>query len=110
MEGTTWVLASYDGPIVPEGVSVDLLLEQGEASGNSGCNSYSGGYELAGDELAFGPMAATQMACPPEQMDVEAAYLAALERTAAYQMEGDELVLFDPRGTELLRFTEVGDG
>ena len=106
LEGTTWVLTSYDGPDVPDGVSVDLLLEDGKASGRSGCNSYGGSYETSGDQLTFGPLAATQMACPQEQMDVEAAYLAALERTAGSAVDGDELVLSDAQGAELLRFRQ----
>jgi heat shock protein HslJ len=53
----------------------------------------------------------TAMACPPPADEVERAYVAALEEVAGWRSEGEELVLVDGDGEELLRYgiaTPVG--
>jgi heat shock protein HslJ len=46
------------------------------------------------------------MVCPQPDgiMDQEAAYFAALERVASYQIDGDQLTLKDADGATLARF------
>jgi heat shock protein HslJ len=73
--------------------------------GSTGCNRFNAPYEVEGDRLALGPIATTQIACAPPASDVERAYLAALERVAAWRLEQGELVLLDDADGELLRFT-----
>ena len=46
----------------------------------------------------------TQMAGPADQMQQEAAYLAALPRTATFTIEGDELWLRDSSGAALAQY------
>ena len=41
------------GP-VPEGVTPTLRLEDGQVSGSTGCNSFSGSYTLDATSLTFG--------------------------------------------------------
>jgi len=38
---------------------------QRKTNGFSGCNRFTGTYDLAGGELSFGPLASTRMACAP---------------------------------------------
>jgi len=65
-EGIDWTLSSYaDASVttdVPSDVTVTLHLDAGEASGNAGCNSYFGSYEISEDTLSFGPLASTKAA------------------------------------------------
>jgi heat shock protein HslJ len=77
-----WELVEFsrDGAVVPEPVGgrATLVVSDGELGGTSFCNSYSGTYELDGDDLSVSGLGGTEMACAPELMDAESAYLAAL--------------------------------
>ena len=85
-EGITWILEqqAVDGPAMPERlpqlVLASLVMEDGGAGGNSGCNSWFGDYTLEGDSLTFGPLGSTMMACPGPAMAVEQAFFANLAR------------------------------
>ena len=103
LEGTEWALAS--GVDVPgDADPPTLLLEEGNASGFGGCNTFTGGYELDGDSISIGPLAGTLMACEVQKMAVEGAYLPALEAADAWSIDGDELVI-SSGGEETLRFS-----
>ena len=65
--------------------------------------TFTGSYELDGDSITIGPLAATLMACEEEKSAAEAAYLPALEAADAWAIEDDELVL-SSGGEETLRF------
>jgi heat shock protein HslJ len=101
LEQTEWTLVG--GAEAPPDAVPTLTLEEGTASGFAGCNRFTGGYELDGDSMAIGPLAATQMACEDAKTAVEAAYLPALEAVDAWAIEGAELVL-STNGEETLRF------
>jgi heat shock protein HslJ len=73
-------------------------------AGFTGCNRYTGGFTVDGDELELGMIASTQIACVPPADAVEREYLAALERVARWRSEDDALVLLDDEGAELLRY------
>lgn len=110
LEGTPWTLQSYteDGGTVEvaEGVTVTARFDEGRVYGSAGCNRYTAGYILDGDALTIDPAASTLMACPEPASSVEAAYLAALARTARYSTDDTTLALVDADGTSLLTFTE----
>jgi heat shock protein HslJ len=112
LEDTSWGLVSYvDGAggtvEVPDGVSATALFADGTVSGSGGCNRFSAPFQLEGDALTIGLAASTLMACPDPQSSVEAAYLAALDRTAGYQTDASSLTLLDDAGTALLTFDVI---
>jgi lactoylglutathione lyase len=80
-----------------------LRLENGRVSGTAGINRVMGDYRLDGPNLAFGPLATTMMAGPPEQMERERTFLAELARVEGWSVDGDQLVLRDSNGVELVR-------
>lgn len=85
------------------GRAVTLALSpDGAASGYGGCNRYSTTYERRDEELEFGRVTATKMACP-DTMDLERAYFSVLDDTRAYRLEEGGLVLLDGAGTALAR-------
>lgn len=90
----TWVLDTGSiGTLsadAPDGVNVSVVFADGQASGSSGCNTFTGSYE-AGDDgsLTFGPLASTMMACEEPQMAVETAYLGALDKVTSFVVDGD---------------------
>ena len=77
-----WELVEFsqDGAVVPDPADgrATLTMADGELSGTSFCNSYSGSYRLDGDALSVSGLGGTEMGCAAELMDAEAAYLAAL--------------------------------
>ena len=69
-------------------------------SGFSGCNTFTGGYEVTGENIKIGPLASTRMACIEQEVsDQEAQYLAALELAQTFAVTGSRLDLFREGGT-----------
>ena len=89
-EGQPWELAAYAAEsgmtAVPDGLTPTLSLVDGAATGNAGCNQFSGSYSLDGASLSIAPeVVQTLMACEPAVQDIEDAYMALLPTTAAWQ-------------------------
>lgn len=80
-----------------------LSSQDKRVGGSGGCNRLMGAYELEGDTLRFGSLAATMMACLGG-MEEEARLTAALRNVARWQIEGRQLRLLDEAGQVLLRF------
>lgn len=62
-----------------------------------------GSYEISDDQLKFGQMASTRMACA-EGMETEQAFLQALGEVSAWKIATDKLELFDAGGKLLATF------
>lgn len=62
-------------------------------SGYSGCNRFTGTYEIKEDNLKIGPLAATKMACPPDRNTIETQFLRALSEINAFEIIDNTLVL-----------------
>ena len=107
-EGMTWQLVeqSIDGTMtpVPDGVLVTLLLQDGQAGGTGGCNSYSAPYTIGTSSLTFGPVISTFMFCEGPGGEVETAYFADLAAVATWANTGGSLVLGDAQGEPILTF------
>ena len=96
----SWVLEAgtltgADIPIV-DGHPITLTFDEpeGMAGGTSACNQYFGAYTLSGNELTFGDMGQTMMACMPEEvMESETAYLEALALVELFTIEDGQLNL-----------------
>jgi heat shock protein HslJ len=99
LAGTSWTVIGYNNgkqAVVSVIIGTELTAvfgEDGTLSGSAGCNSYTAGYQVDGENVSIGPAAATRMMCaePAGIMDQEGQYLAALESAATYRMEGDRL-------------------
>jgi heat shock protein HslJ len=88
LEGVPWVLVSGVDVDGWEAVAPSLTFEDGQASGSSGCNQFSGSYTVDGSSLE---LAMTAMGCPPPADEVERASMDALQGTAGWRLEGEEL-------------------
>lgn len=73
--------------------------------GVGGCNNFFGSVEMAGDNLRFGPLAATGKACMTAPSGQEDLFFKALESTRKARMERGQLVLLDENGMVLMRLT-----
>lgn len=108
LEGIYWKLTHLGESPVPafdarREPHLVLAKDQQRVSGAGGCNRITGSYALEGDELTFGKMAATMMACA-DGMDVEQVFLKALGQVARFRVEGGTLVLLDAQGAALAKF------
>jgi heat shock protein HslJ len=108
LENTSWKLTGLgDNPVSapsPQREAYFLLDPANHrVSGSGGCNRLAGSYELNGDQLKFGQMAGTRMACP-EGMDTEQSFLKSLGLVTSWKITGQGLELFDADGKELAKF------
>jgi heat shock protein HslJ len=95
LPGTTWNLVEMNtkkiqlpGPQVPH-----LHFEAEKVTGNDGCNNFFGGYTLDENNLTFGMLASTRMACPQiEGFDIE--FNEVISMTTRYRISGNKLELF----------------
>ena len=98
IENTEWRLQELNGraiEVTDESQRPWLRLSgtDSTANGNTGCNSFSGGYAVREDDgLSFGPMAATRRYCA-ETADLEQEFLGILASTMTFSLSGDRLEL-----------------
>lgn len=100
VQGPTWALSSYfqDGSLVdvPDEVTATLLLEDGSATGEAGCNTFSTSYQIDAHLIAFDePISRTEMACEAQSQEVEDAYLALLPTVVAWSIADGVLQMVD---------------
>lgn len=93
----TWRLSELNGKMVDtEGQKpLNLVFDTtiGAARGSAGCNGFSAEFELKDQELQIFGVFRTEMACDPAIMDIERAYITALEDVDSFVLENDTLVL-----------------
>jgi putative lipoprotein len=97
LAGSQWGIAREGGKT---GRFVQFRAD-GVVGGFSGCNRFTGAYNQNGDELTFGPLASTRMACPPEVMEREQEFLAMLGNVRYAEVNHPTLILKDGNGKEL---------
>jgi heat shock protein HslJ len=79
-------------------------------NGNGGCNRFFGPVEIDGETIAFGPLAATRMACAPAVDDQEQTFFAALADARRCSLDPQGLfVLYDATNEPILRFSRSSD-
>lgn len=107
VENTYWKLVQLHGAAVtaaPNQREAHFILhpDSGRVSGSGGCNRLNGSYEVKGNALKFGQLAGTMMTCP-QGMEVEQAFLKALQHARRWKRTGEELYLYDDKGVQLAR-------
>jgi heat shock protein HslJ len=109
LEGQSWILTqmlSAGGQTQTLDVGVSASFDGTTISGNAGCNSYHASYEASGNEISFGPVAGTKMACPEAETSTEARYLQLLEGVATFETSGRSMSMSDADGTPVLQFMQ----
>lgn len=79
---------------------VTATITGDEISGRAACNSYGAELQLDGESIAFDNMGWTAMLCEPQVMEVEEAFVNALQRVTRAQRSESTLLLDGP-GVEL---------
>jgi putative lipoprotein len=107
LQGTVWRLAELDGNAVdapPESLpTLEVSQSDDSYAGFSGCNRYSGSYELDGTRLKFGTAALTKTVCE-EGMELEARFLEMLGRVGSWHLDSQQVVLGDTDRNTIARF------
>jgi len=108
LDGTDWVLRSYDLDgtltLVPDNLFADAEFRSSRVSGFAGCNSFDALYRAGGRTLFISQPAVTLKACDDEAMAFEGAFLAALDASRFYTARRQTLTIYGPGHTELLVF------
>ena len=108
LAGTFWRLTSVNGaPAVDSGTGAPphlVLNADGSARALFGCNRMSGSYMVQGNELRFGPIAATRMLCPPPLDAQEREMQRLLTGPVRWHVMGQHLHLTDGRGGTTAEF------
>jgi heat shock protein HslJ len=114
LEGNEWELVTYnDGNQALVSVLPDTLVtatfNDGSIMGSGGCNDYEGNYEVQGNDISIGTLAANLAFCsdPEGIMDQEASFFQALESAARFQIVIDRLELVSEGGELLATFDLV---
>ena len=106
----TWKLTAYGPketptPAVTDAEATLTFDGAGNVTGNGGCNSLGGTYEVDGDEIKFSEITSTLMACDDARMAQESAVTQVLSGTAEYEIKDNTLTL--TKDDMLLIFTSV---
>jgi polar amino acid transport system substrate-binding protein len=115
LENTNWELLTYNnGTGAMQSVLTDTeitIIFQADlvAKGSAGCNTYQGPYTVNGSQLSLGQPVVTLLTCgePAGIMEQETAYLALLQETSRFVIEGNELRLYDEEDDLLLEFENM---
>ena len=109
LDGTQWRLTGWTvSSIDPAAVTITADFADGQISGNSGVNSYSGPCTVGpGEAFSAGPLAATLMAGEEPAMRAETAYLTLVGQAKSYKVQEGTLTLFDAGGNESLIFASA---
>jgi heat shock protein HslJ len=107
----SWKLETLNGSPADAAVSSTLSMNNGQATGNAGVNTFNGSYDAPSDGvLTFGPLATTMMAGPDNAMQQESAFLKALADTKKFTTEDGALVLMDDSEAKLAVLKAAGNG
>ena len=111
LEGTSWTATGVNNgrdAVVSSAATESVTAAfdaDGVVSGFAGCNTYTAGYETAGDDaISISEVATTRMACADDAMELEQQFVAALQNATAYTIAGDTLTLRDAGGSTQLTF------
>lgn len=105
--GTIWAAETIDGQPVIDDSGVVVGISEGRIGGFAGCNTYSGPYDVEGNEVRVGPLATTRISCEEALMEQETAFITNLEQANSYQIVDEDLHLLDENGETTLTFVIV---
>jgi heat shock protein HslJ len=109
LQNTVWKLQAMNGKSVQaqqtkQVSSLVLNYEKTTARIATACNSGFAQFTLKGNTLKFGAVMKTKKMCPAANMQQEAEFISALEKTARYQIQGEMLQLYDANNRVVASF------
>ena len=79
---------------------------EGKLSGNAGCNSFFGSYEIKGNKLFTSKIGATRKMCLPIDMEIENKFLNLLATDVVFMRDGHRLELFDTGNVSVFKLQQ----
>lgn len=115
LAGSSWDVISYNtGTEAVRSVIIDTEItanfgDDGQLTGNAGCNDYFASYEVDGENISIGGVGMTEKFCmdPEGIMDQESQYLAALETADVYKIEAGRMEFRTSEGSLAASFTRA---
>jgi len=107
--GTEWKVADIGGKAVadPSQTSMQFAAE-GNVSGSTGCNNFTGTAKIEGDQVSFNPLATTRKACQGELATQEQTFLKAIESVHRFTVDSaGNLQLLGADGQTLMTLTRA---
>ena len=99
LSGTTWTVTTVGGDFVDANSppTIDFAAD-GKVSGTTGCNQYSGTYEVNGNEIAVGLLAMTMMLCEGSIGEQETLFGPALQGATTWAIDETGMLLLSGAG------------
>jgi heat shock protein HslJ len=117
LEGTSWDVIAYNngkGGVVSVIIGTEITSdfgEDGQLTGNAGCNNYIAEYRTEGDSITISSaVATTRKACQEAVMEQENAYLAALTTADTYKIQGANMEMRTADGAKVAGFQRASAG
>lgn len=102
LTGPTWQVVEIGGARVtdarPNREPHVVFSAGGRVSGSTGCNRFTGTYQLDGTSIKFSPLAMTKMACPPPLDALERSFVQAMAGIVSVRRSCNTLDLLDASG------------
>jgi len=102
LNNTSWELYSMGEYSPIAGSRLTIRFEEGQVSGNGGCNSYGGEYRVNGDRLKLEKLMSTLMACAdPAIMEQETIFMQVLGEAQRFDIVDGRLQMYASGGEAL---------
>ncbi len=95
-----WVVTTIEKFINTTGESPEFTINNGQINGTTSCNNFGATLLIADHNIRFKDILATKKYCP-RTIQVEKAFMKALQQAATYQTEKDLVHFFDNQGNLL---------
>ena len=106
LEGTQWKLTAWSASSLnPADFTITAAFANGQISGRSAVNLYSGSYSAANGSFSVGMLNMTLMAGEEPAMRAESLYHGLLAQARRYRMASGQLVLSNAANQDLLIFS-----
>lgn len=112
--GTGWVVTKLNGqPLIVANdarniPSLQLDKKTKRFGGADGCNRIMGSYTISKNQLSFGPIASTLMACvDSNNNELSRNYTDTLKKVAGYKLDDKALLLLDSYGNPIIELTST---
>jgi heat shock protein HslJ len=102
-------VGDIENPVgMEKSVTIEFNAAERRVFGFSGCNTFRGSIaKLSENEIEFGNLASTMMACPQPNMELERSVTQALQKVKKYTFQNRNLIFKDIDGKELLGLLKV---
>lgn len=109
LEGGQWRLTAWTvSSVNPADYAISAVFADGQISGHSGVNSYSGPCNVGpGSALTVGSIMSTMIGGTEEDVSAEATYVTLLGLVKSYRVTAQQLILYDANNTAILIFNRA---